>query len=61
MNLITNYIIVGTEFVYLNGVLQESPGDYTYATQSDGYISTITFGATPSSTDKLTIAGQIIA
>jgi hypothetical protein len=53
-------VVVGTEFVYLNGLLQKSGDDYTYQTDGDGNIGQITFLYDPEG-GRVQIAGQVVA
>jgi hypothetical protein len=56
---------IDTEFVYLNGVLQEKGGlaDYTVVTDpgDSTRIIAINFNSAPEATDKLAFAGNILA
>ena len=50
----------GSEFVYLNGLLQEESGDYT-TTVVNGEITQIKFNTAPKLGSKIAVAGNIIA
>jgi hypothetical protein len=50
-----NSVKVGSEQVYLNGLLMDA-GDYT-ANESNGLVTGVTFGTAPASTDKVIFYG----
>jgi hypothetical protein len=50
---------VGSEFVYLNGLLQEEVGDYTTTIVNDE-ITNIVFNTAPKVGYKIAVAGNII-
>jgi hypothetical protein len=53
-------ILAGSEFVYLNGILQFAGNDYTTNPDGDfaGYIDAINFTNYPQALDIIQIAGQ---
>jgi len=54
-------LVPGTEFVYLNGLLQSAGGDYTTVSDLQGNTARIDFVTAPKLGSSVQFAGNIVA